>query len=407
MIGRLSAMMFLQYWPLGIWGVTVGTYIAAHTGEQGRAIFSAGFVGYSTAAGALGSLVSPVIIGFLSDRYFAAQRLLAVMHFVCAFAAWGMYESGNQFTFFCCLLLYFQCFSPAAALTNKIALRHLANSDTEYPLIRISSTVGWISAGLLVGLAWPWATGESIEPTRTPLILGAFGSVAMALYSWTLPHTPPGGRPDHLASRAFRDSAELLGNRPLIMFLGVAILACIPSMAYNNFGNPFLNERGFSRPAALMTLGQLSDVFFLWATPWLIARVGLRTLFATGIVAWGIRYGLLALGSMYEIAAPVYAAIVIHGACYVFVYVVGVMYVDKLVSDTHRGAAQGMFALAAGGLGNLFGALAVGLSQETFLTPEGVSPPPYHWPQFWIVPAMISIAAALAFLIAFRRHQDR
>ena len=72
-------MMLLQYWPLGIWGVTVGTYIAENTGQQGEKIFSAGFVGYSTAAGAIGSLISPVLVGFLSDRYFAAQRLLALL----------------------------------------------------------------------------------------------------------------------------------------------------------------------------------------------------------------------------------------------------------------------------------------------------------------------------------------
>src|SRR5262245_23453110 len=69
MMARMSAMMFLQYWPLGVWGVTVGTLIAANTGQQGERIFSAGFVGYSTAAGAVGSLLSPVLIGFLSDRY--------------------------------------------------------------------------------------------------------------------------------------------------------------------------------------------------------------------------------------------------------------------------------------------------------------------------------------------------
>src|SRR5688572_19305539 len=124
---RMSAMMFLQYWPLGTWGVTVGTFIAANTGQQGAGIFSSGFVGYSTAAGAIGSLLSPVVVGFLSDRFFPAQVLLALMHFGCAVAAWGMYGSQTQSAFFLWLLVYFQCFIPAATLTNKIALKHLAD----------------------------------------------------------------------------------------------------------------------------------------------------------------------------------------------------------------------------------------------------------------------------------------
>jgi nucleoside transporter len=402
MMVRMSAMMFLQYWPLGIWGVTVGTYIAANTGEQGTRIFSAGFIGYSTAAGAIGSLLSPVAIGFLSDRCFSAQRLVAVVHIGCALAAWGMYESHTQAAFFLWLFAYFQCFIPAATLTNKIALRHLAHADAEYPIIRIFGTAGWIGSGLFLGLAWPWATGESIDSTRIPLLLGACGSLVMSLFALSLPHTPPERRGNGSLPRTFRDRGALLRNRPLVLFLLIAMLACIPSMAYNNYGNLFLNMHAYPRPAALMTLGQVSDVLFLWATPWLIARIGLHTLFVSGVLAWGVRYGLLAAGSYYGISWPVYAAILIHGPCYVFIYVVGVMYVDRLADPTHRGAAQGMFAVASTGLGHLLGALMVGFTQQLFLTPDGISPPPYQWTAFWIVPAALSVATAVVFRVVFK-----
>jgi nucleoside transporter len=403
---RMSAMMFMQYWPLGIWGVTVGTYIAANTGEQGAGIFSAGFVGYSTAAGAIGGLLSPVIIGFLSDRFFSAQRLVALMHFGCALSAWGMYESQNQATFFFCLLMYFQCFVPAVALTNKISLRHLLDVDAEYPRIRIFGTVGWISAGLFLGFVWPAVNGDSIDATRTPLLLGAFGSVLMTFYAFTLPHTPPVRRDEDIQRRTFQDSGALLRNRPLVAFLLVSMLACIPSMAYNNYANLFLNNYAYPRPAALMTLGQLSDVLFLWAAPWFIARFGLRTLFVSGVIAWGVRYGLLAAGSYFYIGWPVYTAILIHGPCYVFIYVIGVMYVDRLADSAHRGAAQGMYALATTGLGHLIGAFNVGYTQGVFLTPDGISPPPYNWTAFWIVPAILSLVTAIVFKIRFNSSRQ-
>jgi nucleoside transporter len=400
---RLSAMMFLQYWPLGTWGVTVGTYIAANTGDQGEKMFSAGFVGYSTAAGAIGSLLSPVAMGFLSDRYFAAQRLVSVLHLGCSIAALGMYFSNSQTAFFLWIFVYFQCFIPTATLTNKIALRHLTNIDAEYPRVRIFGTLGWIVAGLCLGFVWPTFVGASIDAERLPFLLGACGSLAMMLYSLTLPQTPPERGEASETRRTFRDSGLLLKNGPLVAFLAVSMLASIPSMAYNNYANLFLNKLNYARPAALMTLGQLSDVLFLWATPWLIARYGLRSLFAAGMIAWGARYGLLAAGSYYNIAWPVYAAILIHGPCYVFIYAIGVMYVDHLAEASHRGTAQGLQALASTGLGHLLGAFAVGFTQGIFLTPPGVSPPPYYWTQFWIVPAIISLMALVLFTLLFRK----
>jgi nucleoside transporter len=403
MLVRLSAMMFLQYWPLGTWGVTVGTYIAANTGDQGARIFSSGFVGYSTSAGAIGSLLSPVILGFLSDRFFAAQRLVSVLHIGCSMAALGMYFSNTQTTFFLWILVYFQCFVPTATLTNKIALRHLANIDAEYPRVRIFGTIGWIVAGLCLGFVWPFFVGASVDAERLPFLLGAFGSLAMTIYSLTLPNTPPERGNVVETRRTFRDSGLLLKNRPLVAFLVVTMLASIPSMAYNNYANLYLNKLNYPRPAALMTLGQLSDVLFLWATPWFIARFGLRSIFVAGMIAWAARYGLLATGSYYNLAWPVYAAILIHGPCYVFIYVISVMYVDRLAEASHRGAAQGLQALASTGLGHLLGALTVGFTQAIFLTPPGVSPPPYNWPAFWIVPAGVSLMALVLFTLLFTK----
>jgi hypothetical protein len=65
-----------------------------------------------------------------------------------------------------------------------------------------------------------------------------------------------------------------------------------------------------------------------------------------------------------------------------------------------------MYALASTGLGHLFGAFTVGFSQEIFLTPDGVSPPPYDWTAFWIVPAILSAVTVVVFRFAFKspRH---
>ena len=90
-----------------------------------------------------------------------------------------------------------------------------------------------------------------------------------------------------------------------------------------------------------------------------------------GVAAWCIRYLLLAAASYYDISSPVYVAIAIHGMCYVFVYIIGVMYVDRLVSHAHRGLAQGLYTIVYAGLANLLGAVTVGLQSIAFFDTRG------------------------------------
>ena len=400
-MARLSGLMFLQSCPLGCWGVTIGTFIAANTGDQGSGAYSAGFIGYSTAAGAIGGLLSPVLFGLLSDRFFSTQKLLALLHFGCAASMVGVCLSTTQVGMFLALLCYFQCYVPSISLSNKIGLRHLADPDTEFPYIRLFGTLGWISAGLLVGMVWPYFFGKSIEDLRTPFLLGLSADLVVAVYALTLPHSPPEHTTKTRVSitQLLQESVALIRKSRVALFLVVAMIACLPSMAYNNFANPFLNLSGYKNAAALMTAGQVSEIVFLWMMPWLIRRIGLKWLFVLGLFSWTARYGCLALAAALSLKVPAYLAILLHGPCFAFIYVGGPMYMDHLLNARDRGLAQGIYSLAAIGCGHLAGAILVGISQEVFLTPPGVQDPPYDWTAFWLLPGAVSLSASFLFII--------
>ena len=70
----LAIMMFLQYFIWSAWYVTMGTYMKEHlqaTDVQIGAAFS---------ALAIATMISPFFVGMVADRYFAAQRIMGVMH---------------------------------------------------------------------------------------------------------------------------------------------------------------------------------------------------------------------------------------------------------------------------------------------------------------------------------------
>src|SRR5947209_13090336 len=76
---KLSIMMFLQYFIWGAWGVVIFTFIT-NLPTQGGLYFPGGYVGWIGTTLPIGAMVSPILVGLIVDRFFATERVLAVLH---------------------------------------------------------------------------------------------------------------------------------------------------------------------------------------------------------------------------------------------------------------------------------------------------------------------------------------
>ncbi|TFH66325.1 MAG: hypothetical protein E4G90_04165, partial [Gemmatimonadales bacterium] len=87
-LGRLSVMMFLQYAVWGAWLPLAARYLSAPTAEGGLG-FTGGEIGMILGlAGSIGAVASPFIAGQVADRYFSAERFLALLLVVGGFIKW-------------------------------------------------------------------------------------------------------------------------------------------------------------------------------------------------------------------------------------------------------------------------------------------------------------------------------
>jgi nucleoside transporter len=391
---KLSVMMFGQYFIWGAWAVTLATYLGQSLRLDGTRIGLA----YGTTA--IAAMLSPFFVGMVADRFFATERILAVLHLVGAVLLWTASTPHEFWAFKAALLAYTLCYMPTLALTNSLSFHHMDDPAREFPRVRVLGTIGWIAAGLVVGRL-------GLEATAVPLRIAAGASIVMGLYCLLLPHTPAGSAGAPVTVRAILglDALALLKNRSFLVFAVASFLLCIPLQFYYTFTNLFLNEIGMPEPASKMTLGQMSEIGFMLLMPVLLVRLGVKWMLLIGMAAWTARYVLFAYGDADALAWMLYLGILLHGICYDFFFVTGQIYVDQHAGPRIRAAAQGLIAFFTLGVGFFIGAWASGFVVETYTIPGTVIT--HDWTRIWIVPAAAAAAVFVLFAIAFREQPQR
>ncbi|MBM7356417.1 MFS transporter [Lelliottia amnigena] len=394
LVPRLSLMMFLQFFIWGSWSVTLGLVMTQHNMSL--------LIGDAFSAGPIASILSPFVLGMLVDRFFPSQKVMAVMHL--AGAAILMFVPGALMAENGALLIgllfgYTLCYMPTLALTNNIAFHSLNNVDKTFPVVRVFGTIGWIVAGVFIGV-----TG--VSSSVTIFQVAAASSVLLALYSLTLPHTPAPakGLPVQLRDLFCADAFALLKTRHFFIFSLCAMLISVPLGTYYAYTASYLADAGIADVSTAMSFGQMSEIVFMLVIPLLFRRLGVKYMLLIGMLAWFVRYAFFALGVSEEGRFLLYLGILLHGVCYDFFFVVGFIYTDRVAGEKVKGQAQSMIVMFTYGIGMLLGSQISGALYNSLVAGQTV---PQAWVTFWWIPAVAAAVIALIFLVAFKYDDDK
>ncbi|MDG2220394.1 MAG: MFS transporter [Rubripirellula sp.] len=455
---RLSIMMFLQFFVWGSWYVAMYGFM----NEAGMTEISPDGLSFDAAAytvAPIAAILAPLTLGLICDRLMNTERVLAILNLIGAGLLWlapTLASAGapdsllNQFTqpMVLCLLAYMLCFMPTLGLTASLSFKHLDNSEKDFPAVRVLGTIGWIVGNWVMwGCRLFNGEGETISKATAQFKqaeaaaggdqtainaaqqafdavmstiqysdnsshifhAAAIASAVLGLYCLTLPRTAPPakGEPISVSKVLGVDAWALLKDKSFFVFAVASFLVCIPLAGYYAKGYGFVDAMGvklFGSTTGAMSTGQMSEIFFMLAMPFCFARLGVKKMLIIGMLAWAVRYGLWGLAFGQEgplLTAPIFIGILLHGICYDFFFVTGMIYTDKKAEPAVRGQAQSLIVMLTQGLGLGIGAQGFGWWMGKCTT-EGV----VDWSKLWYAPALFALGVMLAFAILFWDRGD-
>lgn len=391
-------MMFLQFAVWGAWSVM----IAPHMKNLGFTDLQIGLVFGTTAWGAI---VSPLIAGWIADRYMPSQIFTALAHLVGAallFLAWKQTTfSGLWWVMF----FYSLTYMPTIALTNGIAFYHMGKSD-KFGNIRVWGTIGWIAiqfGGSFILAYWEKVTPK-VSHSGDVLLMAGIAAVIMGIFCLTLPNTPPTKNAKN--PYAFLEALKLMANKNFAVLLVASFVVAIELPFYYNMTPNFFHEAtrsaiGFgglglseSVTQRAMLIGQCGELLMMLALWPMIKRFGIRGTIFAGILGWPVRYAIFAIGRPVPL---VIASQALHGLCYTFFFVGGMIAVERLAHKDIRASAQALILFVTNGLGMLVGHLLSGTIGDHFTLADGT----HNWAGVFILPIVVTVIAGILFIVMF------
>lgn len=394
-VPRLLIMMFLQYFVQGSWNMTMGLVLSTFGLSS--------IIGTSYALLGIATILSPLFVGMIADRFIASQKIMGILHIVNAGVLMTIpfYVNSQNGTMF--LLLIFVVallFYPTTALANSISFRHI-NGVRLFPIIRVFGTFGFMAIGFLLG---ELGFSGSVMTFK----IAAISAVVLGLYCFTLPNTPAPAKGQKFSLRDLLclDALSLFKDRNFTVFMVCTIFLMIPKTAYSAYVPVFLGALGYENAATIMQIGIATEVIFMFLLSFFLLKFGFKRIILWGAIAWVLRSLLFSFAATDTSMIVIILALALQGICWDFFFTAGDIYVDNKADVKIKAQAQSLKFMVSNGFGLLFASSVTGYIFNHSVTDEGAAAL-QQWQTFWIYPAIVAAIVAVVFFFIFKDEKNK
>ena len=353
---QLCTMMFMQYMLSAVWWVPLAAYLS-HTLKL--EVYQVSLVLSAMAIGAMASS----FIGAIADRYFAAEKILAVLNILTGAFLLLAAQQTSFVPLMACVVLAMLCHMPTQSLTSTIAMSHTPSE--QFPRIRMFGSVGWVASGIFSVIALHVMHLSAFDDTNLPMYCGAAVCFMAALLNLRLPHTPPSV--DKSAGISVMDitgfsAFSLMKDKNYRVFMILTFLAIIPFNLYHVYGSMILADEHVQNITVTLNLGQLAEMFFLVITTSILIKSGIKNT---------LIFGLFFVG--------------------------GQVYTDNVAPKEMKAQAQGLLFFLVWGIGFLIGTLWNGWLIGLFRDEDKCD-----WPVVFAISTLFSFVLLILFVFLFK-----
>jgi len=346
----------------------------------------------------MGSIISPLLLGVLSDGKVAAQRLCGYVMLLGACSmtlAFGSLQLGVRIEVFVILMIANSLLSaPLWALVTQCALSFLHGREERFPYYRVFGTVGWMVAGLIGGFL--------LNADSSPIsgLVGGLIRFPVAFLCFLMPHCEPKAKGGfsflEMLGAGSRDLWRDRNTR--VLFLSAGLIA-IPLASFFMYLPLQMKELEIYKPTPWMSLAQWFEIPAMLTLAWACRRFRIKWLIFFGLALSALRQGLFAISAESGQFFWMLLGLLTHGVTFSYFLTVAQMYIERSVAPELRGRAQGMLSLIFGGFGGLVGVLLVSSFFKLQVNVEQGN----GWAEYWWIMTALAVVPTVYFLMRYQK----